>query len=290
MRKIFDEIVDGVVAYMDNSGLKSMVLGISGGIDSTVCAAIGWKVKQKRPYLEFYGVSLPCSTNERSEIDAAFMVGTAFFQPTKFWETNLQSTFEVIAALCSEQVENTPLSNGNIKARLRNIYLRDLAGKTKGLVLDTDNVSENKLGFFTIAGDVGDLNPIGSLWKHEVQKLAKWIVIENFGIFNSAQKEAVEASLALTPTDGNGVAAGGDLAQIAPSLKNYEELDEILSVIVDYHEGNFEDPRAHYELAEDLKELKEKYGEETVNRIEKRYLESAFKRKKLPIKIKLSSC
>ena len=290
MKKIFDEIVDGVVAYMDNSGLKSMVLGISGGIDSTVCAAIGWKVKQKRPYLEFYGVSLPCSTNERSEVDAALMVGTAFFQPTKFWETNLQSTFEVVAALCSEQVENTPLSNGNIKARLRNIYLRDLAGKTGGLVLDTDNTSENNLGFFTIAGDVGDLNPIGDLWKHEVQELARWMVIENFGIFNSAQKEAVQASLELTPTDGNGVAAGGDLAQIAPTLKNYEELDEILSVIVDYHEGNFEDPRAHYELAEDLKDLKEKYGEETVNRIEKRYLGSAFKRKKLPIKIELSSC
>lgn len=290
MRKIFDEIVDGVVAYMDNSGLKSMVLGISGGIDSTVCAAIGWKVKQKRPYLEFYGVSLPCSTNERSEVDAALMVGTAFFQPTKFWETNLQSTFEVIAALCSEQVENTPLSNGNIKARLRNIYLRDLAGKTKGLVLSTGNRSEDLTGFFTIAGDVGDLGIIEHLWKHEIQELAHWMVIENFGIFNSAQKEAVQASLALTPTDGNGVAAGGDLAQIAPSLKNYEELDEILSIIVDYHEGNFEDPRAHYELAEDLKELKEKYGEETVNRIEKRYLGSAFKRKKLPIKIKLSSC
>ena len=279
MGNTFERIVTGTLEYMKNSGLKSMVLGISGGIDSSVCAVVCWEVVRREPTLEFYGVSLPCSTNERAEVGTASKIGKAFFKDGNFWEINLQETFECVGALCSEHIPNTPLSQGNIKARLRNIYLRDLAGKTGGLVIDTDNLSEHYTGFFTIHGDQGDLNPIGDLWKHEVYELAKWLISEY--LTDEAQKEALRDSIALVPTDGNGVQAGGDLAQIAPSLKNYNELDDILKTYIEYTGHHTEE----YLVA--LDELNQKYGEDTVSQVVERYRRSEFKRKPLPVKISL---
>lgn len=277
-KKIFETAVKKTSEYLVDNKLESMVLGISGGIDSTVCAAIGKEVCKRNPGIKFYGVSLPCSTNEKDEVSTALMVGTAFFELGKFWETSIQSQFEIINSLCSEQLESTPLSSGNIKARLRMIYLRDLAGKTRGLVLDTDNLTENNLGFFTVAGDVGDLSPIKQLWKHEVQELASWIM-ENTD--SDAEREAIEYSLGLTPTDGNGVQAGGDLAQIAPSLSSYKEVDEVLMTYLEYKKKPTE-----ANLFE-VQKVTDKYGEETVARIIDRHRKSQFKRNPSPAEIDL---
>lgn len=57
-------------------------------------------------------------------------------------------------------LKRTPIADGNIQARLRMIYLYNLASIHKGLVLSTDNQTEYQLGFWTIHGDVGDFNPI----------------------------------------------------------------------------------------------------------------------------------
>ena len=89
------------------------------------------------------------------------------------------------------------------------ITLYDIASKEGGIVIDTDNLTEHFLGFFTIHGDDSDFNPIGGLWKHEVYELAAWMK-EN--VFKDS--ESLEASMAIVPTDGNGVRRR-DLAQIA---------------------------------------------------------------------------
>ena len=275
--KIFESSVQGVIDYLKGAGLKSMVLGISGGIDSTVCAAIGKEVHKREPGIEFYGVSLPCSTNGKDEVDTALMVGTAFFEPGKFWEESLEPGF-----LCLKDLvhgDNTPLSLGNIKARLRMIYLRDLAAKTGGLLLSTGNMTEDLLGFFTIAGDVGDLSPISELWKHEVQELAAWIMEDTK---NEAEKEAIQYSLSLTPTDGNGVQAGGDLAQIAPSLSSYKEVDEVLMSYMAYKKKPTE------AMLFEFQKIADKYGEETTTRIVERHKKSEFKRLPSPVTVKLS--
>ena len=278
-KKIFESSVTGLLDYLKKNGLESMVLGISGGIDSSVCAVICHEVCRRDPTLSFYGVSLPCTTNTYGETSTADLIGSEIAQ--HYWTEDMQGEFKIIEKWCSDCAgSSTPISQGNIKARLRMIYLRNLAGVKKGIVVDTDNLSEHYLGFFTIAGDVGDVSPIAQLWKHEVYGLAKWISEEYDGITEDG-KYALKCSIGLTPTDGNGVKEGGDLAQIAPDLKTYDELDEILMANERYRGKPTE---ANLYL---LNLVTDKYGEETVTQILARVKGSEFKRKPIPVRLTL---
>ena len=270
----FNSSVTGVLDYMKKSGLKTLVLGISGGIDSTVCAAIGKEVVKRNPDINLVGVYLPSNSNTKEETEAALKVGNAFFIPGKFTEVSIQEKYELLKDWCCPV---NKVSKGNIKARLRMIYLRNLAATYNGLLLDTDNLSEHYLGFFTIAGDVGDLSPIGELWKHEVFELATWIKDNCSDI----EKEAISYSLALTPTDGNGVAEGGDLGQIAPSLTDYYQLDEILMTYLEYKKKPDEANLFEFQ------KISDKYGESTVSEVISRHKSSEFKRLPSPVRIKL---
>lgn len=277
--KVFGNLVDGIASYVKDNHIKTLVLGISGGIDSTVTAALCHAAIEKDIHdVVLAGFSLMCSTNQADEVSAASLVGNEFC--TTFNEENLQDVYETVEDFCKGTIHNvdaTPISRGNIKARLRMITLYDIASRTGGLVVDTDNLTEHFLGFWTIHGDDGDFDPIGGLWKHEVYGLAKWIK-EN--VYKDSK--ALEASIALIPTDGNGVKAGGDLAQIAPG-KTYDDVDEILHAWVGL------DPRIKKDVvASDykhgvFKQLCEKHGKETVEMVIQRSIRSEFKRRQRPI-------
>jgi NAD+ synthetase len=260
---------------VDNK-IKVCVLGVSGGIDSTVTAAIA-KLVYEKTNIPLTGISLPCSTNKADEISAASLVGKEFCNDFK--ELVLQTPFETMEKFCTETSgkESTPISQGNIKARLRMITLYDIASKMGGIVLDTDNLTEHFLGFFTVHGDSADFNPIGGLWKHEVYGLARYLK-EN--IFKDSA--ALGASIALMPTDGNGVKEGGDLAQIAPN-KTYDDVDEILMAwvgLTDAIKGHVLDNKFDYGV---FLKLCEKHGKETVERVVMRSVKSEFKRRQAPL-------
>lgn len=279
--KVFENIVKGTSEYLAKCNLKAMVLGISGGIDSTVCAAICKEVS-KITKIPFFGVSLPCSTNGTDEVSSATLTGNEFC--TTFEEINLEGVYETVEDFCRGTLHNidaTPISRGNIKARLRMITLYDIASRMSGLVIDTDNLTENYLGFYTLHGDCCDFNPIGGLWKHEVYGLAKWLKDNVY-----KDSKALEAAIAIIPTDGNGVKAGGDLEQIAPG-KTYDDVDEILyawvgldSCIKDIVIKNYFD----YGV---FKKLCEKHGYETVEAVIMRSVRSEFKRKHLPLVVNI---
>ena len=76
-KKIFESSVTGLLTYLKKNGLESMVLGISGGIDSSVCAVICHEVCRRDSTLSFYGVSLPCTTNTEGETSTACLIGKA---------------------------------------------------------------------------------------------------------------------------------------------------------------------------------------------------------------------
>ena len=159
------------------------------------------------------------------------------------------------------------------------MYLYNLASLTNGLVMDTDNLTEHYLGFWTIHGDVGDFNPIGGLWKHEVYELANWLVSEFYVEPKDHYKIiAMKKAIDITPTDGNGVALGGDMAQIAPG-HTYNDVDDILMTYLTSIEMHTD----AYQNA--MYMLNEKYGAETVERVINRHVNSEFKRKRLPIAI-----
>ena len=146
--------------------------------------------------------------------------------------------------------------------------------------MDTDNLTEHYLGFWTIHGDVADYNPIGGLWKHEVYELCKYLFTEVYTDSEDWKNKALRAAHGITPTDGNGVAAGGDMAQIAPG-HTYEEVDDILNSYL-VAKDNEE------KLKMEMERLNNAYGEETVDRVMKRHRGSEFKRRRMPLVIERS--
>ena len=214
---VFENIVSGLNSYAESNGIKCYVIGLSGGLDSTVVSALC-----KASNVPLIGVSLPCSTNKSDEVSSASLAGSEFC--TEFNEINLQEPFEVMEKFCTKSsgLDSTAISQGNIKARLRMITLYDIASKRRGIVMGTSNLSEWWEGFWTIHGDSGDLNPIGELWKTEVYELAKWMK-EN--VYKDSK--ALEAAINIVPTDGNGVSKS-DMEQIMPGY-TYAEIDHVLS-------------------------------------------------------------
>ena len=278
--KLFTEkSINYLTSYIENNKLQSLVLGISGGIDSTVVAALA-SIACKKTEAKLIGRSLPAHTNNPDEINTATLVGQAFCDDFK------EVAIEKIYAKVADEFElnegkmNT-LQLGNIKARLRMMYLYNLASIHRGCVLDTDNRTEHELGFWTIHGDVGDLNcGLIHLWKTEVYELAKYL-LTGYEILAIRTKEidlaisALKESIALTPTDGNGVMSGGDCAQFG--LDNYSQVDDVLKTM---YFNNIEDET---EKANEYIRLIDSYNEQGVDKVMVRHQNSAFKRLPQPI-------
>ena len=277
-----------------------MILGISGGIDSTVVAAICHEVMVMTG-IPVIGRSLPTNFNKEEETDAATLVGKTFctdFQTVHIgdWCKELSSDFRLLEG------EMTPIAKGNIQARLRMMYLYNLASIHNGIVMDTDNLTENNLGYWTLHGDVGDFNPIGGLWKTEIFKFAEeliklyeigsTILSHTHGIIRELQKiDAVTASLRLKPTAGLGI-TNNDLEELG--AESYEQVDAILQEILAWKwlankRGDFpESIKEQREMFLDEQQML-CYPIEVILNITNRHFNSEFKRKKLPIKIERDS-
>ena len=300
--EVFNTIVKNTAQYITDNNLKCMILGISGGIDSTVVSAICHEVSKKTG-IPLIGRSLPTKFNKEGEITTADLVGKAFC--TNYQEVSIEQTYKTLSndlygyecALDFDEPQPTALTNGNIQARLRMIYLYNLAGMYKGIVMDTDNLTENNLGYFTIHGDVGDFNPIGGLWKTEVFELAEWLLsyylfqlphnmyeatseqLEKSGkIFQ--QGRAIKESLKLKPTAGLGI-TNNDLEEIG--AESYDQVDAILQEILAWKSMTKESSWNLKNFLDDQQFLNIPY--KVVEAVAKRHFASEFKRKQLPIKI-----
>ena len=316
--KVFETLVQKTQDYIVGNNLSAMVLGISGGIDSTIVAAICHEVS-KRTSIPLIGRSLPTTNNKTNEVSTADLVGKAFCNDYKVYPIDRFYHQFMIDIVHKETgsvryIQNeytggftidledclkfqTPIANGNIQARLRMIYLYNLASIHKGLVMDTDNLTENNLGYFTIHGDVGDFNPIGGLWKTEVFELAAWLVADYYKqyTFDSPEKDskvfaktqAIMESLKLKPTAGLGI-TNNDLEEIG--AESYKQVDSILQEILawkwlsskrgDTYDSIWDMRNAFLEEQQMLDT-----PIEVIIAVTDRHFKSEFKRKQLPIKI-----
>lgn len=293
--KVFSTLVKRTEDYICSNNLKCMVLGISGGIDSTVVAAICHEVS-RRTGIPLIGRSLPTKYNKEGEITTADFVGKAFCN--NYEEVNIQKWYYDSWYFNEHGSDYNAIAAGNIQARLRMIYLYNLASINKGIVMDTDNLTENNLGYFTIHGDVGDFNPIGGLWKTEVFALASHIrdhyyfeakLHSNPSLIEASSNKAIaiEESLKLKPTAGLGI-TDSDLDEIGAD--SYDQVDYILQEILAWKKFKLKQgfyAFSHEMTCDDF--LKDQQMLDTpypiIEAVAKRHFASEFKRKQLPIKI-----
>jgi len=232
-KKVIKNIRQELSNYIQENKLQSLVIGISGGIDSALCAALAKPVCDELQ-INLCGVSLPTSTNEKFEQLRARAILTYFCSDYQIYYINniFKNVSQNINFNYHTDELNYKIRNGNIKARLRMIYLYNIASMNNGLVLSTDNWTEYLLGFWSLHGDVGDYGMIQELWKTEVYETAEWLVKNEL---TSEKSKALSDCIDCLATDGLGVSDLGDLGQILPewwgtSREGYKEVDRVLQI------------------------------------------------------------
>jgi NAD+ synthase len=155
--------------YIDESGAKGVVLGLSGGIDSSSVAALSASAIGGENVL---GLVLPEEeTYSETDIKHAKAVAKKFSLKTK--KIDLTPTLKAFYASIPNFDPSDKICKGNIKARTRMIYLYYHANRLNMIVCGSSDKSETMMGYFTKWGDVAaDISPIMDLYKTQVQKLA----------------------------------------------------------------------------------------------------------------------
>jgi NAD+ synthase len=199
------------------AGAKGVVLGMSGGVDSSVVAVLAKRALGNR----VLGLILPCDSHP-GDARKAKLVAEKFGVKTS--KVNISKTFD---SLKNTLPEADRKSLGNLKARLRMLVLYYFANKYRYLVLGTSNKSELMIGYVTKYGDSGvDLEPIGDLYKTQIIELAKRLGIPK-GVLDA------EPSAGLWEGQNDREETGID----------YDKLDEVLEAMDGRRKPGGLDPR-----------------------------------------------
>ncbi|WP_244818102.1 ammonia-dependent NAD(+) synthetase [Caballeronia sp. Lep1P3] len=221
--------------YLTSQGLRTYVLGISGGVDSSTAGRLAQLAVERlraRGYeAHFVAVRLPYGT-QRDEDDA--QLALQFVRPDEAFTVNVKgASDEMIAALkeggaqyADDFQEDFVL--GNIKARERMIAQYAIAGARRGVVIGTDHAAESLMGFFTKYGDGGaDILPLSGLTKRRVRALAR-----SMGAEDRLVMKVPTADLeTLTPQRPDEDSYGISYENIDDFLEGKEVSDEVLTTI-----------------------------------------------------------
>ena len=166
-----DRRVGFLVDYLRVTGAKGLVLGISGGQDSSLarrlCQIAVERIAADGGTAEFVAVRLPYAV-QADEDDARLAV--QFIRPSRVVTFDIKRGVDGVAAEFADAVgtQITDFTKGNTKARMRMVAQYALAGQTSSLVVGTDHAAEAVTGFFTKFGDGGaDVLPLTGLSKRQ---------------------------------------------------------------------------------------------------------------------------
>ena len=220
--EIWQGLVIGLRDYVEKNNFKSVILGLSGGIDSALVAALAADAIGGN---RVYGVALPSKySSDHSLADA------------KELAINIGLNYRIIEIqpMVANLIENLHLSGvaeENLQARVRGITLMGLSNQEGHLVLATGNKSELAVGYSTLYGDaVGGFAPIKDLYKSQVWQLAKWR--NELAILQGQTPPIPVSSINKAPS-----------AELRPdqkdtdSLPDYKILDQILQIYIDQDGG-----------------------------------------------------
>jgi NAD+ synthase len=167
--KLVLNIQNWIDNYVKSANAENIIVGLSGGIDSAVTAALCTKALGNK---NVFGLGLPCGSVSQDLEDAKLVAKSLEIDFTVF---DLNPIYEKFLKLIGPNYKENNLANANIKPRLRMTALY-FYGQTKGksLIAGTSNRAELAIGYFTKYGDgAADFEPLASLYKQEVRKLAK---------------------------------------------------------------------------------------------------------------------
>lgn len=215
MKELANQIATWLGNYARNANRQSLVVGVSGGVDSglvsTLCAMTGLKTVV---------VTLPCQSRKDGLTNADLHIEwlKANFPNVESVNIDLTPTFETFAENLPEALANSGLAYANAKSRLRMIALYQVATVYSGLVVGTGNrVEDFGVGFFTKYGDGGvDISPISDLTKTEVRQMAAQLGV------NPAVAMAI-------PTDGLWDDGRTDEGQLGARYEEFELVMDYLA-------------------------------------------------------------
>ena len=239
MERTYQTLIQGIRDYFNKTGLKRAVLGLSGGLDSTVCAvlladAIGAE--------NVYGISMPSKlTSTESKTDAELLannLGIHFAEaPIKEMvdsiDNNLQTLFKSVEEKWDCRYKQS-YTMDNIQARSRAVILFGISNEFASCIpIATSDKSEAYMGYATINGDMsGGFAPIADVTKTKLFALARWLN-KNREIKNAIPESIIlkrpGAELAIDPKTGKTLCA-------EDALMPYEFMDEIIWRIENKHE------------------------------------------------------
>ena len=235
--RMFENIVASAYTYVAASKVKALVIGMSGGIDSALTAAIASEVvKRLDNNVLLEGRIIDIESN-KAELRRGAEAATMFCHEYRYLDLNGSFCIlvEDIVGLpihrgVSYNNLKTRVRMGNIKARLRMIKLYDLAKEHDGMVLSTDNYTEYLLGFWTLHGDVGDFGMIQNLWKTEVYGLSEYLVTKLNKEGRFGQADTLKACINAMPTDGLGI-TDSDFDQIYPEASKNDTPADVYRMV-----------------------------------------------------------
>lgn len=211
--------------YVRENGLKAMINGISGGIDSAVVAVIsqkaqrllaseGYQVLNKYVYLDVD--SAPFDYERAIALAQGFKFPLEVVNLTQWYEASPLHDMPVLAQM-EQTAKPARVARGNMKCRLRMITLTMLAQLFGGIYLDTDDLSEELMGFWTRHGDEGDVKIIQHFTKQEVYDLGEYLGVPAI-ILNSVPGDGLKVTQTSAASDQLGL--------------TYLEIDYVMSTFI----------------------------------------------------------
>lgn len=172
-QQLTEKLVSWIKDKVTKAGSKGVVVGLSGGLDSSVAAVLCHHAFPQ----DMLALILPCHGSDE-DVEHARMVADQFSIPAKM--VALDDTYDtLLKALPDDRAaEVSRLAQANLKARLRMLTLYYFANRLNYLVVGSSNRDELTLGYFTKYGDGGvDIQPLGNLLKGQVKELAQFLGI-----------------------------------------------------------------------------------------------------------------
>ncbi len=260
--EIWSALVLGVRDYARKCGFRKIVLGLSGGIDSSLVAAIASAAIGPENVL---GVLMPSPYSSDHSVKDALLLAenlgmTAETIPIGDLMSSYDRTLEKMFARTASGV-----AEENIQSRIRGNLLMAIANKFGHLLVSTGNKSEMAVGYCTLYGDMnGGLAVISDLPKTSVYSVCRWLNAKS-------QKEVIPENILTKPPSAE--LKPGQVDQ--DSLPPYDILDDILHRLIENHESEAQIVAAGHNRA-------------TVNRIRKMVKRAEFKRRQAPPGLKIT--